>query len=342
MNHLIESFKNLTVLVIGDVMIDEYVWGKVERISPEAPIPIVAIEHREERLGGAANVALNIKSLGANTIIASIIGKDNRSKRFKQLCRHAKIQTNGIIESNYRKTTNKTRIIGHNQHLLRVDEEITTPLSESEEKLFIERINELLLSHKIHAIIFEDYDKGCITKNVIESVTKIAKKLAIPITVDPKHRNFMTYKGADLFKPNLKELSIGLKTDIQKENLLQQLPILCQEFMQHRHHKAIMVTLSELGMFIINQNEQYHIHTQVRDLADVSGAGDTVIATATLCLANGMKLFDIANISNIAAGIVCEKVGVVPIEKNELIKRLKSVKTPKYWQQQQKPTDKNQ
>lgn len=322
MNHLIESFKNLRVLVIGDVMIDEYMWGKVERISPEAPIPIVAIDRREERLGGAANVALNIKSLGATPIIASIIGNDIRSERLKHLCQDVKIETIGFVESKQRPTTTKTRIIGHNQHLLRVDEEITLPLLHEEEKWFIKRINELFSSQKIDAVVFEDYDKGCITKKVIENVTNIAHALAIPVTVDPKHRNFMSYKGVDLFKPNLKELAIGLKTDIHKENILQQLPALCQEFMQRQHHKAMMVTLSELGMFIINDHEQYHIQTQVRDLADVSGAGDTVIATATLCLAKGMKLYDIANISNIAAGIVCERVGVVPIEKDELIKRL--------------------
>jgi len=322
MNHVIESFKNLSVLVIGDVMIDEYMWGKVERISPEAPIPIVAIERREERLGGAANVALNIKSLGAKPIIASIIGNDLRAKRFKQLCLNENIETIGLVDSKHRPTTTKTRVIGHNQHLLRVDEEIVTPLSHDEEKLFIEKINELFSSQKIDAIVFEDYDKGCITKKVIDTITKKAQRLAIPVTVDPKHRNFMTYKGVDLFKPNLKELAIGLKTDIQKENLLQQLPVLCREFMQRQHHKAMMVTLSELGMFIINGKEQYHIPTQVRDLADVSGAGDTVIATATLCLALGISLFDVAHISNAAAGIVCEKVGVVPIEKEELLKRL--------------------
>lgn len=322
MNHLIESFKNLRVLVVGDVMIDEYMWGKVERISPEAPIPIVTIERREERLGGAANVALNIKNLGATPIIAGVIGNDIRSERLKQLCQDVKIETIGLVESKQRPTTTKTRIIGHNQHLLRVDEEITAPLSHEEEKLFIKRIIELFSSQKIDAVIFEDYDKGCITKKVIEVVIKKAQSSAIPITVDPKHRNFMLYKGVDLFKPNLKELAIGLKTDVHKENLLQQLPALCKEFMQHQHHKAMMVTLSELGMFIINAHEQYHIHTQVRDLSDVSGAGDTVIATATLCLVKGMKIYDIANISNIAAGIVCERVGVVPIEKDELIKRL--------------------
>jgi len=322
MNHVIESFKNLSVLVIGDVMIDEYMWGKVERISPEAPIPIVAIERREERLGGAANVALNIKSLGAKPIITSIIGNDARANRFKQLCSNEKMETIGLVESKLRPTTTKTRVIGHNQHLLRVDEEITTPLSHDEEKLFIDKINELFSSQKIDAVVFEDYDKGCITKKVIEAVTKKAQQLTIPVTVDPKHRNFMIYKGVDLFKPNLKELAIGLKVDVQKENVLQQLPVLCQEFMQRQHHKALMVTLSELGMFIINEQEQHHIPTRVRDLADVSGAGDTVIATATLCLAKGMSLFDIANIANTAAGVVCERVGVVPIEKGELLKRL--------------------
>jgi rfaE bifunctional protein kinase chain/domain len=314
----LEEFKSLKVLIIGDVMIDEYMWGKVDRISPEAPIPVVAIERREERLGGAANVALNIKSLGAEPILCSVIGNDLKAELFKNLCLSSKIQTIGIIESHHRLTTTKTRIIGHSQHLLRVDDEIDKPLNIEEEDLFTQRIFQIFDTVKINAVLFEDYDKGCLTPKIIEKVVSEASKRKIPVTVDPKHRNFMNYKNIDLFKPNLKELAIGLKTDINKSKLLEQLPMLCHTLMQQQGHKAIMVTLSELGMFIMNQQESYHIHTQVRDLADVSGAGDTVIATATLCLALGMSLYDIANISNIAAGIVCEKVGVVPITKEEL------------------------
>ncbi|HOU97352.1 MAG TPA: bifunctional ADP-heptose synthase [Bacteroidales bacterium] len=317
-SNVIEQFGKLKILVIGDVMIDEYMWGRVERISPEAPIPIVAIEKREERLGGAANVALNIKSLGAEPILCSVIGNDSKGGLFKHLCLSVNIDTQGLVESHHRPTTCKTRIIGHSQHLLRVDDEIDTPLNAEEESKLIHHILSIFDTHTIHAVLFEDYDKGCITKTLIEKVTLEASKRKIPVTVDPKHRNFMNYKNIDLFKPNLKELTIGLKTDIYKSSLLDQLPKLCQKFMEQQNHKAIMVTLSELGMFIINDKELYHIPTQVRDLADVSGAGDTVIATATLCLALGMSLYDIAYISNVAAGIVCEKVGVVPITIKEL------------------------
>lgn len=318
----IEEFKKLCVLVIGDVMLDQYIWGKVDRISPEAPIPIVSVLHREERLGGAANVALNLKTLGANPIIASVIGQDIKGVRFKELCQENNINTSGILETSKRPTTTKTRVIGHSQHLLRVDEETDMPLQAEDENLFMQKILKIIEQNKVDAIVFEDYDKGAITANIINFVSQLAKISNIPIAVDPKHRNFLHYKNCNLFKPNLKELSIGLKSDIDKKNLIPQVGEMCKKFMNTQGHKIMMVTLSEQGIFIINENEQHHIPTQVRDLADVSGAGDTVISTATLCLAIGLPLYDIAYISNVAAGIVCEKVGVVPIHKNELIQRL--------------------
>jgi len=320
----IESFKNIHVLVIGDVMLDEYVWGKVERISPEAPIPIVSIERREERLGGAANVALNIKTLGAEPVICSIIGNDMHGQSLKKMCKKENITTEGILVSKHRTTTNKTRIIGHSQHLLRVDDEMDTILNADDEKMFLSSIKHELTHKKMDAILFEDYDKGCITDKIIHEVIRLATKKNIPVAVDPKHRNFMNYAGVSLFKPNLKELSIGLKTDIPQNKLSTILPLLCKKFMQKQKINAMMVTLSELGMFVINQEESYYIPTQVHDLADVSGAGDTVIATATLCLAMNMKLYDMAYLANIAAGIVCEKVGVVPIYKKELVQKLSS------------------
>lgn len=325
MSHLkdiVHQFEHKTILVIGDVMIDQYIWGKVERISPEAPIPIVSVSHREERLGGAANVALNIRTLGANAIMVSILGNDIKAQRFKELCLEKNINIEGIVQSQERPTTVKTRVIGHNQHLLRVDEESDKPLSNFEESLILEQILKIIENYRIDAIIFEDYDKGCITHNVIQLVLSLAKTRNIPVTVDPKHRNFMTYKACTLFKPNLKELATGLKTDIDKQHVLEQVPSLCKEFMNRQHHQIMMVTLSELGVFIANQNESHHIPTQVRNLADVSGAGDTVIATATLSLASGAGIKELATISNIAAGVVCEKVGVVPIQKEELLQRL--------------------
>ncbi len=322
LKNIINQFENKTIVVIGDVMLDQYIWGKVERISPEAPIPIVSVSHRDERLGGAANVALNIKSLGANAILVSIVGNDIKAQRFKELCKEQNINIDGIVDSLERPTTVKTRIIGHNQHLLRVDEENDKPLSNLEESLLLERILKIIEKNHVDAIIFEDYDKGCITHNVIQYVISLSKTRNIPVTVDPKHRNFMIYRECTLFKPNLKELAIGLKTDIDKQRILEQVPLLCNEFMSRQQHLIMMVTLSELGVFIANQSESYHIPTQVRNLADVSGAGDTVIATATLCLTSGIGIKDLATISNIAAGIVCEKVGVVPINKQELLQKL--------------------
>ncbi len=320
----IESFKNLNILVIGDVMLDQYIWGKVERISPEAPIPIVSVTRREERLGGAANVAINIRTLGSNPIIASIIGQDIKGKRFKELCQENNIDISGILETNKRPTTTKTRVIGHSQHLLRVDEETDQPIIE-EETTLTKQILKIIENNKIDAIIFEDYDKGVITENIINFTIQLANNLNIPVTVDPKHRNFLNYKNCSLFKPNLKELATGLKTEIDKNNLFSQLHNMCSTLIEKNGHKAIMVTLSEQGIFITNKNEHHHIPTQVRDLVDVSGAGDTVISAATLCMASQMSLNDIAFVSNVAAGIVCEKVGVVPIHKNELIEKLTKI-----------------
>ncbi len=319
----IDSFSEKTILVVGDVMIDEYIWGRVERISPEAPIPIVTIEKREHRLGGAANVALNIRSLGANVIIASVIGKDVYGDLFFSLCRDSFIKTDAIIISEHRPTTCKTRVIGQKQHLLRIDNEVENPLLVTEQQALMFSIEKVIDNNTIDAIIFEDYDKGCITPELINNITELAIKNNIPITVDPKHRNFMNYKKVSLFKPNLKELAIGLKMDFRKDKLIEELPLMCGQFMQQQQHKAVMITLSEQGMFVMNDSGvYYHIPTQVRDVADVSGAGDTVIATATLCLISGLPLREIARISNIAAGIVCEKVGVVPVDKQELRKRI--------------------
>lgn len=322
-NNILDFFSEKTILVIGDVMIDEYIWGRVERISPEAPIPIVAVEKKEHRLGGAANVALNIRSLGANVIIASVIGKDVYGDLFFSLCRDSFIKTDAIIISEYRPTTCKTRVIGQKQHLLRVDSEVENPLLVTEQQALMVSIEKVIDNNTIDAIIFEDYDKGCITPELINNITELAIKNNIPITVDPKHRNFMHYKKVSLFKPNLKELAIGLKIDIRKDKLIEELPLMCGQFMQQQKHKAVMITLSEQGMFVMNDSGvYYHIPTQARDVADVSGAGDTVIATATLCLTAGLSLNEIARISNIAAGIVCEKVGVVPVDKQELRKRI--------------------
>jgi len=318
LNSIFKKFSQLNILVIGDVMLDSYLWGKVERISPEAPVPIVSINNKENRLGGAANVALNIKELGANVNICSVIGTDENGKIFKNLCKQNNINTEGLIEITERPTTTKTRVIGSNQHLLRIDDEITASINDK----IISKINlsvkKIVTQKKVDAIIFEDYDKGTITPKIIDFVVNLASKLNIIVCVDPKKLNFKNYKNITLFKPNFRELKEGLKLDISK-NEFDKLFNSCKKFQKENNIKELIVTLSESGIFTSNGSGFKTIPTNVRDVADVSGAGDTVISVATVCKASGLNYIDTAIISNIAGGLVCEKVGVVPINKKQLL-----------------------
>lgn len=314
---IFDSFNNFNILIIGDVMIDSYMWGKVNRISPEAPVPIIMSTKQENRLGGAANVALNVQALGANPILCSVIGSDSKSKTFYNLLVKRGLSNEGIMENNSRKTTVKTRIISNNQHLLRVDEEDDTALSSETENDFIKKTLTILSDKKIDAIIFEDYDKGCITPEIIHSIVEFANKNNIPTLVDPKKRNFMEYKNVKLFKPNFKELIEGAKTDITKGDF-EGIFTAAKKLHSELSAKYLLITLSELGVFISHNNSYKTIPAEIRDIADVSGAGDTLIGTASLCLAAGLEPTLIAEISNLAGGLVCEKIGVVPINKEQL------------------------
>lgn len=314
---VIDSFSRFKVMIIGDVMIDAYLWGKVERISPEAPVPVITRTSEENRLGGAANVALNIQSLGATPILCSVIGKDVRAQTMYDLLEKQRISAEGLIEDESRITTVKTRIISSHQHLLRVDRELDHPLSKEMEKKFFEHIVKVLDKNAVDAIIFQDYDKGSITPGLIKNMVREAQKRTIPTLVDPKKRNFTEYEGTTLFKPNFKELVEGLKVEaskLQPETLYNAAKVL--------HYKKgisqIMITLSEEGIFISTGKEYKVIPAHKRAIADVSGAGDTVISVASLCMAAGLNPFETAAISNMAGGLVCEKVGVVPIEKDLL------------------------
>ncbi len=313
-----KSFNNLNVLIIGDVMVDAYMWGDVNRISPEAPVPIVSIVKKENRLGGAANVALNIQAMGANPILCSVIGDDNGSKLFLDLLKKQKLSSEGIIKSKKRNTTIKTRVIAGNHQMLRVDEEIETPIEPSEIKELSEKINKLILSKKVNVIIFEDYDKGCITPELIKITVAFAKQKNIPIVVDPKKRNFMSYSGVTLFKPNLKELKEGLKSDFNHNNI-NELEKIAAAFIKKQNINTVLITLSEKGVYTHSAKTKMVIPAHVRNISDVSGAGDTVISLAALCLALNLSPLLSATLANLAGGLVCEKVGVVPIEKQQLL-----------------------
>jgi rfaE bifunctional protein kinase chain/domain len=313
-----DKFKNCNILVIGDVMIDSYMWGKVERISPEAPIPIVSVQKRENRLGGAANVAMNIKSMGAKPIICSIVGKDENGKLLKSILDEEKLSSEAIIESETRKTTIKTRVISNNQQMLRVDEEEINDISKSEEILLFGKIDEILNTQKINAIVFEDYDKGVLTAKLIQKIIEIANQKNISVLADPKKNNFSNYKNIQLFKPNFKEFTSGLKINIDKNNFAE-ISTHANEFCKTQNIENILITLSEKGSIICNNNTFRQFDALKIDISDVSGAGDTVIAVASLCLSVGLAAEQTAQISNIAGSLVCEKIGVVQIDKEELL-----------------------
>lgn len=321
-----DHFNDLNILIIGDVMIDSYIWGKVDRISPEAPVPIVAVNKREDRLGGAANVALNIQAMGATPILCSIVGEDEDGKNFKEILIENKLNIEGIITSSNRRTTKKTRVIGNNHQMLRIDGEDLHDLNISEEEEFLKKIHQILENKKVNAIIFEDYDKGCITKTLINNVVKLAEEKEIPTAVDPKKRNFLSYENVNLFKPNLKELKEGLKIEFDHKNLEEvEKAILDLEF--ELDNETTLLTLSESGVFVHSNQVKHHIKAHHRDITDVSGAGDTVISVAALCLALGKDIEFIAQLSNLAGGLVCENVGVIPIEKEELLNEAKKLFT---------------
>ncbi len=317
LNQIFEDFNKLTVLIIGDVMVDGYYWGKVDRISPEAPVPIVAVEKKESRMGGAANVALNIQAMGATPILCSVIGDDADGDEFMQLLEAKNQSGEGMLRVKDRKTTKKSRVIGNNHQMLRIDSEQTDPISPALSRKFFEKISELIKSHKIDCVIFEDYDKGVITKSLIDKVVKLCESKNIPTTVDPKKRNFSAYKNVTLFKPNLKELREGLKIDVDPHNkveLLAAIELLEKKIGNH----STLITLSESGIYIHSPKAKHHINAHRRDIVDVSGAGDTVISLASLCLALDLSPRMIAELSNLAGGLVCENVGVVPIDKEDL------------------------
>ena len=317
LSRIFAGFNKKNILIIGDVMVDAYLWGHVERISPEAPVPIVSVEKRENRLGGAANVGLNIRSLGANAILCSVIGNDVKGNEFLELLDKQKLSKEGIIQSNKRITTTKFRVIGNNTQMLRVDEEITSELEKEELTMLQEHITNIIANKTIDAIIFQDYDKGTINEQLISSVVEVANNQNIPIIVDPKKKNFLHYKNVTLFKPNLKEIKEGLNIhfDVDKQEEIEKAVSSLQAVLQT---EMVLNTLSENGVFIQWATGSEIIPAHYRTIVDVSGAGDTVISVAALCLIMDMEAADMAALANLAGGIVCEEVGVVPINKTKL------------------------
>ena len=323
-DQVFSRFSELKVLVIGDAMVDNYLWGKVDRISPEAPIPIVTVTKQEHRLGGAGNVSMNIQALGATPILVSIIGNDEKGHIFEELMEEKKLPKQGIFIDPTRMTTVKTRIISGGQQISRVDHEVSTLIDHEFETLIYERIKTIIENEQIHIVIFVDYDKGLITPWMIKNVIELAKSKKILIAADPKIRNFNNYQQVDLFKPNFKEFKEGLKLLVEKTDL-EELKRVSEKFKKENQIGLLFITLSELGVFLTNGVKQNYYPAEVRDIADVSGAGDTVIAAASLCLAAGLPIPFMAQLSNLAGGLVCEKLGVVPIDPEQLKKEAKKI-----------------
>jgi rfaE bifunctional protein kinase chain/domain len=310
------QFGRLKILVLGDVMIDRYITGSVQRISPEAPVPVLNWQATDDRLGGAANVALNISALGATPYLCSIIGQDENGQRFRQLLPGAGIADKYLYASPARKTTVKTRLIAQAQHLLRVDREDQHDLNQQEANNLLGIVRDLLENRDIDLILLQDYNKGVLTHGVIRDIMLEAIRRDIPTAVDPKYHNFWSFKHVTLFKPNLREIQQQLDFPIRP--VLEDLNRAAREIHRRLGNTYTLITLSEKGVFLYHDGEGRIYPTHPRSIADVCGAGDTVVSLAGAGLALGLDMQLVAQLANLAGGQVCEKVGVVPVDKDQL------------------------
>lgn len=315
---ILNNAENQKVLVIGDLMLDKFYWGNVSRISPEAPVPVVELEKETLHLGGAANVATNLKTLKLKPIMIGVIGDDQIGEEFLNYSQIIGLQTDGVYSDPTRPTTVKSRIIANSQHVARLDKEVTTEISESIQSHFLDFISS---QKDVKAIILEDYNKGMLPKMFIKKIIDFAISNNIFISVDPKQKNFFEFKNADLFKPNKKEASKALDKNINSKESIREAGLLLLEKLQC---KNLLLTLGSEGMTLFQDNGNiYSVPTRARQVADVSGAGDTAIATYTAAYIGGANPIESASLANFASGAVCEKTGVVPIEVTDLISSIK-------------------
>jgi rfaE bifunctional protein kinase chain/domain len=317
-SQLFAGFGQIRAGVIGDVMLDTYLWGHVERISPEAPVPVVTLDRREQRIGGAGNVALNLAGLGALVSSFSVIGKDADGEVLELLLAEQGIDTSGHLKSTTRITTNKARVIGRNQQMMRLDSETTRDLTPVEEEELLHRVKGYIEREKPQVIIFEDYNKGVLTDRVIRDVVALCRERGVITAVDPKRRNFFSYEGVTIFKPNLKEVREGLHIGLEEVDLTA-LEQVHGQLAGRLRHEISLITLSEKGVFYCDGRKADIFPSHVRSIADVSGAGDTVIAVASLVYAATRDAALMAEVANIAGGLVCEEVGTVAISRERLL-----------------------
>ncbi len=309
-----KKFLNKKIAVIGDMMLDAYYRGDVKRISPEAPVPVVEVENEFFRFGGAANVALNILKLGGIPYPVGIIGYDNYGSIFSSLLTEGGISDEGIIVDESRPTTTKTRVIADSQHVVRIDKESKQYLN----KEINNKLMKFLDKHigEFDGIILQDYNKGVLSPSLIEKTIKLANENNILITVDPKFNNFFSYKNVTVFKPNRKEAEDVMGTKIKTDRDISAAGL---KLLEKLNSKYILLTLGEGGIAVFEKGkEEKRMPTKARKVADVSGAGDTVISTLTIALASGADIMQASYLANYAGGLVCEEVGIIPIESDKL------------------------
>ena len=313
-DNLFASFRQQRIAVIGDVMLDKYIFGHVSRISPEYPVPVVDVTRESSRLGGAANVALNIHALGAKAFLIGVTGRDQNREAMKELMEEHGFDAGLLLEDPSRPTTCKTRILSQNHHITRVDYESRQPLETAIEAKLLEMFREI--AGTLGAVVLEDYNKGVLTESFIASVIDICREFGVPVLVDPKLKGFFSYQGCSVFKPNLSELAASLGVVLQ--NTDREVEEGCLLLKERLHADSFVVTRSEKGMTIYDGNFT-HIPATSLEVADVSGAGDTVIGMLALGTAAGLDLVTSTKIANLAAGTVCQEVGAVPVRPERLL-----------------------
>ena len=312
-NNIFSGMQEACIAVIGDLMLDRYIWGETERISPEAPVPIVRLLGESANMGGAANVAANVSTLGAEVQLFGIIGEDAEGEKLRELIERSKFGLSGVISTSSRPTVAKTRVIAGSQHIVRIDRETTDELEENIRRELIGRFKQALKDVK--AVILEDYNKGVLTREFIREIIDTCRSADIPVGVDPKRENFWDYRGANVFKPNLRELENALGRALIDEDELIKAGREVQERLEVDH---LLVTRGREGMALFSDGDVRMIPTQAQRVHDVSGAGDTVIATIMTSLAGGADIYEAAYLANCAASIVIAEVGAVPVDLQKL------------------------
>ena len=322
---IIDKLANRRILIVGDVILDHYLIGKADRISPEAPVMVIAHEQEDYRLGGAANVALNVRAMDARPYLVAVVGNDFYGRQLEHLLAEQGISAAHLIHDESRPTTIKTRVLARHQQLLRYDRESTAAIAPAIEQKIVETIADLCQREGIETIVFQDYNKGVLTLSLIAAVLKIAQQHNIATITDPKKDNFWAYKGVTLFKPNLREVNEGIGANLSERKVdLDELNTAAQRIQHQLNNTYTCITLGAKGIFVQTPQGHFHVPTRERAVADVCGAGDTVVSLLALGLAARLDMQQTVQLANLAGGQVCEKIGVVPVDKTQLTTEFES------------------